>query len=172
MKPFHRFLYIFLFFCAAVGLRVTIFSSSTKGLASSPVARVHTDPGQYSHFRRWLQEASSSEGEDQSEKNFTNVNGTLVVWCNFSQPFNNSVEPATALESDSGTSVITSDLANGLSLVTFPNGTFVCEIYEEIMPGWEMVLWLLLLLYLFLALYIICDHHFVPALEVCVIHEI
>ena len=45
-------------------------------------------------------------------------------------------------------------------------GTFICDKEFEHMPAWEMVLWLLLLLYLFLALYIICDHHFVPALEV------
>lgn len=54
----------------------------------------------------------------------------------------------------------------GLMLVNFTNGTFACEENKEEMPWWEMTLWLLLLLYLFLALYIICDHHFVPALEV------
>ena len=149
--------------CATLYLKASFRSNAVQ---SGFGAGLHTPPGQYSPLRRWLHD-EENEVSVVSPENRTN--------CNFTINFNTSEvdfvapsgsEEAGAPSYDAYEAAVLYYEELDMEMVNFTNGTFPCDAIFEPMPIWEMVLWLLLLLYLFLALYIICDHHFVPALEV------
>eukprot|EP00750_Incisomonas_marina_P014215 INCI17619.10.p1 GENE.INCI17619.10~~INCI17619.10.p1 ORF type:complete len:671 (-),score=105.00 INCI17619.10:1411-3423(-) len=147
---------------------------------------LHTAPTEYSPLRRWLQEATGNGSEEAEGDDSVVLNPSATIdgyeldtanrTCNFTVNYNTTwslreLVPAGSAEEGAPADewVDAAELyleTLDLELVNFTNGTFICDKEFEHMPAWEMVLWLLLLLYLFLALYIICDHHFVPALEV------